>query len=219
MPTAYFDLDKTLLARNSATLWVESELRGGHIRWTTALRAATWIARYELGMARMEEAVLAAIASIEGQSEQVIVDRTEAFWKEQVRHLVRPGAREALDRHRAAGDRLVLLTSSSLYLSRLAQEELGLDAILCNRFEVKEGSFTGRPEGGLCFGAGKLDHAQADARAHGEVLGEATFYTDSRSDLPVLEAVGKPVAVNPDPRLRRPARRVNWPVVDWGTPC
>ncbi len=218
MPTAYFDLDKTLLARNSAGLWVRSELREGHISWAVALRAFTWIARYHIGMATMEHAVLRAIASLEGLPEQDIADRTTAFWHREVRQLVRPGALKAVEEHRQRGDRLVLLTSSSIYLSRLAGEELGLDEILCNRFEVQDGVFTGRPQGTLCFGAGKLEHARDDADRHGEDLAEAFFYTDSRSDLPVMEVVGQPVAVNPDPRLRRHASRAGWPVVDWGSP-
>ena len=217
MPTAYFDLDKTLLAVNSASLWVKSELRAGHIGWLTAARAATWIGRYHLGMASMDHAVLRAIASLEGQDERLIANRTRDFWHTEVEHRVRPGAWDALARHREAGDRLVLLTSSSVYLSQLAQEHMGLDAILCNRFEVRDGVFTGQPEGPLCFGAGKLDHALADARASGEPLETASFYTDSHSDVPVLAAVAHPVVVHPDPRLKRHAASRGWPVQDWGS--
>lgn len=217
MPTAYFDLDKTVLGVNSATLWVRSELREGHIRWWMAARAATWIGRYQLGLARMDHAVLKAIATLEGQPEDVLAARTEAFWHREVRQTIRPQAVDAIERHRRAGDRVVLLTSSSVYLSRLAQHELGLDAILCNRFEVVDGYFTGRPEGPLCFGAGKVTHARADAEAHGEVLSAASFYTDSHSDLPVLEVVAQPVVVTPDPRLRRTAKARGWPIRDWSS--
>jgi phosphoserine phosphatase len=87
-------------------------------------------------------------------------------------------------------------------------EDLGLDDVLCNRFEVDEtGAHTGRPVGTLCFGAGKLDYAEVYAGDRGVSLADCWFYTDSFSDLPVLERVGHPVVVNPDPRLRREAER------------
>ena len=218
---AFFDLDKTLLAENSGALWLRHELAAGHITRLQALRAGYWLARYHLGFVSMEDALLRAIGQLAGTRAEPIVRRTEAFYAQQLRSLYRPGALEALERHRSARDRLVLLTSSSGYLSELVARELGLDAVLCNRFEVdEEGLHTGRPLGALCFGAGKLAHAEQYLRElGGDVrLADCTFYTDSYSDLPVMAAVGRPVAVNPDPRLRREALRRGWPVVDWGTP-
>ncbi|HET9449617.1 MAG TPA: HAD family hydrolase [Aggregicoccus sp.] len=221
MRVAFFDLDKTLLAVNSGALWIRRELAQGHISRLQALRATAWLARYHLGFVSMEDALLRAIAQLAGTHAEPIVRRTEAFYAEQVSALYRPGALEALERHRGAGDRLVLLTSSSGYLSELVARDLCLDAVLCNRFEVDEaGLHTGRPLGALCFGSGKLAHAEQylRERAEGAPLRDCTFYTDSYSDLPVMAAVGRPVAVNPDPRLRREALRRGWPVVDWGTP-
>lgn len=219
MSVAFFDLDKTLLAVNSGTLWIRSELALGHITRMQALRASLWIARYHLGFVSMEDALLVAISQLAGTSEQAIRGRTVTFYEQQVRPLYRPGALRALEEHRGAGDRLVLLTSSSGYLSELVARELRLDAILCNRFEVDErGLHTGRPLGKVCFGPGKRTHAEAYAREAGVPLSACSFYTDSYSDLSVLEVVGRPVAVHPDYRLRREALRRGWPVVDWGVP-
>ncbi|WP_224245804.1 HAD family hydrolase [Hyalangium gracile] len=219
MSVAFFDLDKTLLAVNSGTLWIRRELALGHITRLQALRASLWIARYHLGFVSMEDAVLAAIGHLAGTPAQALQERTATFYEEQVRPLYRPGALRALEEHRGAGDRLVLLTSSSGYLSELVSRELRLDAILCNRFEVDErGLHTGRPLGAVCFGAGKRTHAEAYAREAGVLLSACSFYTDSYSDLPVLEVVGRPVVVHPDYRLRREAVRRGWPVVDWGVP-
>ena len=131
--------------------------------------------------------------------------------------LYRTGARPALERHRTRGDRVVLLTASSIYLSELVQEDLELDDVLCNRFEIDaEGLHTGEAVGALCFGAGKLPYAEAYARSRGVELDDCYFYTDSYSDLPVLERIGHPVVVNPDPRLRTEAERRRWPIESWG---
>jgi HAD superfamily hydrolase (TIGR01490 family) len=219
MSVAFFDLDKTLLAVNSGTLWIRRELALGHITRLQALRASLWIARYHLGFVSMQDAVLAAISHLAGTPARAFQERTSLFYEEQVRPLFRPGALRALEEHRSVGDRLVLLTSSSGYLSELVARDLRLDAILCNRFEVDErGLHTGRPLGAVCFGAGKRTHAEAYAREAGVALSACAFYTDSYSDLPVLEVVGRPVAVHPDYRLRREAVRRGWPVVDWGVP-
>ncbi|MGC4121788.1 MAG: HAD family phosphatase [Myxococcales bacterium] len=217
MAIAFFDLDLTVLARNSGTLWAKSELRTGHITRWQALKAFAWLTRYHFGFARLEDALLESISSLTGKLETEVRARTMAFYEAEVRQLIRPGAQAAIDRHRRAGDHLWLLTSSSNYLSEAVMEQLSLDGSLCNRFEVDaSGRFTGRPAGALCYGPGKVEVAQAFAKEKGVPLAECAFYSDSTSDLPMLEVVGHPVAVNPDPRLRRIAVRRGWPVEDWG---
>lgn len=220
MSVAFFDLDKTLLAVNSGSLWIRRELALGHMTRGQALRAGLWLVRYHLGFVTMEDAVLRAMSTLAGTDARALQERTAAFYTEQVRTLYRPGALRALEEHRAAGDRLVLLTSSTGYLSELVAEELRLDGILCNRFEVDErGLHTGRPLGAVCFGVGKRTLAESYAREAGVPLSACTFYTDSYSDLPVMEVVGRPVAVHPDHRLRREALRRGWSIVSWGVPA
>ncbi|WNG49022.1 HAD-IB family hydrolase [Archangium minus] len=219
MAIAFFDLDKTLLAVNSGSLWVRRELARGHITRMQALRASMWLARYHLGFVAMQDALRRAITHLEGTGEQHVRERTVQFYEEVVRSQFRPGALRAVEEHRLAGDKLVLLTSSSGYMSELVARDLGLDAVLCNRFEVDaSGLHTGRPLGEVCFGEGKLFYARSYAAQAGVPLSECAFYTDSYSDLPVMEVVGRPVAVHPDRRLRREALRRGWSVVDWGVP-
>ena len=219
MAVAFFDLDRTLLAVNSGTLWVRREVALGFLRKRDALRAALWLTRYQLGFASAEKMVEDAVAQLKGTPAGPLRDRTRRFFEAEVRPTYRPGGRQALEEHRARGDALVMLTSSTNYLSELVAAELGLGEILCNRLEVDQsGRHTGRVVGRVCFGAGKLSYADETARRHGVPLEACSFYTDSFSDLPVLERVGRPVAVNPDPRLRRLALRRGWPVVDWGEP-
>jgi len=216
---AFFDLDKTLLAVNSATLWVRRELALGNLRRREGLQAAVWLGLYQLGFSRMDALVARAIATTAGTREDDLRERMRHFYRSELQSLYRPGALEALERHRAAGDRLVLLTSSSEYLSQCVSEELRLDGILCNRFEVdSRGVHTGRAIGTLCYGAGKLGYARGYAAGAKTDLRDCAFYTDSYSDVSVLRQVGRPVAVNPDLRLRRHASSQRWETVDWGMP-
>ncbi|AKQ67439.1 Phosphoserine phosphatase [Myxococcus hansupus] len=219
MAVAFFDLDKTLIAANSGSLWIRRELELGHMTRMQALRASLWIARYHLGFVSMQDAVARAISQLAGTPAQPLQARTAVFYEERVRPLYRPGAWAVLEEHRRAGDRLVLLTASTGYLSELVARELRLDAVLCNRFEVDgNGLHTGRALGTICFGEGKRVCAEAYVREAGVALSACAFYTDSYSDLPVMEVVGRPVAVHPDHRLRSHARKRGWPVVDWGVP-
>jgi HAD superfamily hydrolase (TIGR01490 family) len=212
---AFFDLDLTLVGLNTATAWLKQEVGEGRVSKRQAAKGMTTIALYQLGFSRVEDALLAAIQTLEGQDEAELAARSARFWDAEVQHRLRPGARAALDAHRAAGDHLAVLTSSSIYLGELAARRFGLDVALGTRFEVQGGRFTGRPDGGLCYGAGKLRAAEALARARGVPLGDCAFYTDSLADLPVLEAVGRPHVVHPDPRLKRVARARGWPVLRW----
>lgn len=219
MAIAFFDLDLTLLSANSGKLWIRREVALGQLSKRTALQAALWLAQYQLGLGGFA-LVSRAISTTEGMIEAQLVARTASFYESQVRSLFRPGAMDALRVHRASGDRVVLLTASSHFLAEKVAAELKLDAILCNRMEVDtRGLLTGRTVGPICYGEGKLLHARAEADAHAVSLADCAFYTDSFSDVPVLEAVGTPVAVNPDPRLRRRANKRGWRIVDWGIPA
>ncbi|MBK7864807.1 MAG: HAD family phosphatase [Archangiaceae bacterium] len=219
MRIAFFDLDQTLIAVNSARMWIRREVALGQLTRSQALRAATWLVRYQLGFASVEDAVGRAIAALAGTRALDIRERTDSFYDRQVRPLFRPGGLAEVERARSAGARTVLLTSSSNYMADRVGAELKLDGLLCNHLEVDtEGFHTGRTVGPLCFGVGKLAHARAEASRTGVGLDECSFFTDSIADLPVLEQVGRAVAVNPDPRLSRLAKKRGWEVVDWGTP-
>jgi HAD superfamily hydrolase (TIGR01490 family) len=212
---AFFDLDGTLLTVNSADLWVKRERRLGRItRWQLA-RAGLWLGGYKLGFLDMESALREALGTLAGKEEAEIRAETQAWWREEVRPRVAPGARAVLEEHRQKGDLLVLLTSSSRYASEMALEEFGLDHALCQLYEVKEGRFTGEPLKPICYGPGKVQVAQAWALERGVDLSQSAFYSDSSTDVPMLEKVKYPFAVNPDPRLRLAARQRGWQVLDW----
>lgn len=217
MRLAFFDLDKTILAVNSGSLWVRREVALGHLSKRKALRAAGWLVQYTLGFASAEAMVEDAVREVKGSSAADLRERTTRFFHEEVKQTYRPGALEAIEQHRRAGDRLVMLTSSSHYLAELVASDLRFDAVCSNELEVDAlGLHTGLVVGGVCFGPGKVRHASRAAERFGGAVGDAAFYTDSFSDVAVLELVAQPVAVNPDPRLKRRAQQRGWRVVDWG---
>jgi HAD superfamily hydrolase (TIGR01490 family) len=212
---AFFDLDRTLLRVNSARKWVEYERREGRIGRLQVAQAALWLLCYKFGVVDMDAAIGRAVATLKGVLEDEVARRTHRWYDEHIAETILSQAREMVEHHRRQGHHLVLLTSSSPYISEKVQLELELDHFLCTRFEVVDGRFTGRPVLPLCYGPGKVLQARAWAATAGVELEQSYFYTDSLTDLPMLEAVGHPRVVNPDPRLRRLARRRGWPVEDW----
>lgn len=215
---AFLDLDGTLIRVNTARLWLRREWRHGRIGPLQLAQAGLKLAAYHLGFLDMEGALRSALRTLRGVSEEEIRAWTLAWWEAEVAPLAAPGAAPVLARHRAEGDLLVLLTSSSRYAAEMARRQFGLDDTLSQAYELDGGRFTGAPLLPICYGPGKVEVAEAWARAHGVDLGASAFYTDSSTDVPMLERVGRPFAVGPDPRLRMLARTRGWPILDWTRP-
>ena len=213
---AFFDLDGTLLRENSGKLWFRRERAAGRVSRTEALEAGFWLTLYGLGLMRAQTALGRAARTLTGTKEEDIDRRSKAFFEEELQPLFVPGGLAAIEEHKEAGDRVVLLTSSSLYLGRCVQEHLGLDDILTMRFAVQDGVFTGDIDT-LCYGPSKVTLAEAWSEQEGVDLSRSYFYTDSITDLPMLERVGHAMVVQPDPRLARSARKRGWPILDWNS--
>jgi HAD superfamily hydrolase (TIGR01490 family) len=212
---ALFDLDRTLLDCNSGRLWMMAEWRAGHIGVRDVAWASWWLGRYALGNdAGLDQVFATAVATLTGSEEQVLSDRVLAWFEAEVRHRLRPGASAALQRHRDAGHRLVLATSSTQYVARCAVDAYGLHDGVSTRLAVDAGRFTGGIEE-LAVGEAKLHAVRRWAEGQGVDLARCAFYTDSMSDLALLEAVGEPVVVHPDRRLAAEARRRGWRVEKW----
>lgn len=214
---AYFDLDGTLLSVNSATLWLKREWRHRRISAWQVVRGVAFLMAYRVGIVDIENATREALATARGLEEDVVRGWTEEWFEKEVTPHAAPGGWPTVEAHREKGHVLVLLTSASSYEAEMAMRHFGMDHWISSSYEVKDGLFTGEPELPLCYGAGKIHHAEAHARKASIDVTSSFFYTDSFTDLPMLERVENPRVVNPDLRLQRLARRRGWPVLDWST--
>jgi len=211
---AFFDMDRTLVATNTAAVYLRHQRARGRLTRADIVRVLWALVRYRLDLVDMQTLSRKAVEAIAGQPESELAELCERIVRDEVRFHIYPEARALVESHRARGDVLVLLTASTPYMARPVARELGIDHVLSTELEVDaRGRFTGRCIEPVCFGSGKLDRARTFASAHAVSLAESHFYTDSHADLGVLEAVGKPCAVNPDPRLWWTARRRRWPVL------
>ena len=210
---ALFDIDGTLIARNSAPLYMQHLRRSGQARRRDVARTIYYVCRYKLGLLDLERALAVSMAWIRGRIEAVVRADTRDWYANVIRPYVFPAMAATVEAHRHAGHVPVILTSATRYLAEPLAADLGITDVLVTQLVVADGRFTGEAVLPVCYGTGKTYWAERFAAARGIDLGRSYFYTDSITDLPVLERVGEPRVVNPDPRLRREAGRRGWPVL------
>lgn len=213
---ALFDMDGTLIATSTALLYTRYRRDRGEIGWLGMLRVARWMFQYSLGIIDAERVARLALAEFKGREVEWIVSRTEEWFPRYVLHHVRELARATVERHRAEGHHLAIVTGATPYAAEPLARELGIEHVVSSELEFDaSGRLTGLPVQPLCYGRGKLARAEQLARRLDVRLDEAVFYSDSITDLPLLERVATPVAVSPDGRLRRVATRRGWRIEWW----
>ena len=212
---AFFDMDRTILDDSSGMLYLRYLRETGRIGLREGMRIAWWWLGYALGVVDFPHAMARMFVSFMGEREDVVRAGSVTWFEEWVAPHITEGAVRRIEEHRARGHRLVVLSAASVYVVKPLAERLNIPDYLCTYLEVKDGRFTGRLVEPVCFGPGKLLLAEEFAARNSIDLGQSYFYSDGYEDLPMLERVGHPVAVNPDRRLRRLAERRGWPIESW----
>jgi HAD superfamily hydrolase (TIGR01490 family) len=213
---ALFDMDRTLVRKNTAQLYVRYQRRIGEATVLDSVRAAWWMLQYTFGIVDAEGVAVRVLRTVAGTHETSMAARCDDWFRRDVARHVGDQARRAVDRHLRAGDVCAIVTGATRYAAGPLARALGIEHVIATELERgPDGRFTGRHVQPLCYGMGKIARSEALAAAHGLTLRDAVFYSDSISDLPLLERVGRAVAVNPDPRLARIARARGWPIERW----
>jgi HAD superfamily hydrolase (TIGR01490 family) len=213
---ALFDLDRTLVRKETASLYVRYQREIGEATWRDTVRTAYWVAQYTLGVIDAEDVAARATLAFAGMHETVLAARCDDWFRRFVAVHVCDRGREAVARHRERGDIVAIVTGASRYVARPLGRSIGIDHLVTTELEVgPDGCFTGRLTPPLCYGEGKIVRSARLAEDLGFDLRESTFYSDSFTDLPLLAHVAEPVVVNPDARLSREAKRRGWRIEAW----
>ena len=216
MRLALFDLDHTLLSGDSDVLWCDFLLQQGLLDEGFAERNERMAEAYTAGIVTPADYCDFYAGTLAGRSEADWLPVRERFLQEVIRPRIPDDARALLQRHRDAGHVLVLTTATNRMISALTAVDLGVDHHLATELEVVDGRFTGRTQGVLNMRTGKVERLRSWLQAQQQpeaVLRQASFYTDSINDLPLLSVVRQPVVVDPDPRLESTALRKGWQVL------
>jgi HAD superfamily hydrolase (TIGR01490 family) len=209
---AFFDMDKTLISENSGSLYMKYRYERGEVDgWDLAKGLVDYL-RYKAGILDIRAFTQQAMLEFRGQSERKLLREARDFVEQMVVPTVYPEAIETLRWHQKQGHVVAIVSGATKFVVRPVAEALGIKHYLYTRLEVEHGRFTGRVIDPLCFEEGKIYWLQQFIDERGIDLAKSWFYTDSVTDLPLMDLVGHPIAVNPDPFLFRAAKRRHWPV-------
>ena len=212
---AFFDMDRTLLRVDTGMSWTRFLYRRGELPASMVAKAIYWSTLYKLAVLDMESVFARLAQTLQGDRETDMIAKCEIWYRDHVAEHVAPAARVAVEHHKQLGHTVVLATGSTIYAARPVARGVAIDHVLASELEVDAGGvFTGRASA-YCFGEHKVALATAWAEREGIDLDASYFYSDSYNDLPMLSAVGTAIAVNPDARLGRHARRKGWAIQHW----
>ncbi|MDQ2070585.1 histidinol-phosphatase [Natronospira bacteriovora] len=214
MRLALFDLDNTLLDGDSDYLWGEYLVELGVVDGEHYRREnQRYYEAYKAGELDIMDFLAFALEPLAAHPRRQLEQWRADFLERKIMDRIPTASLHLIDRHRAAGELPLIITATNRFVTEPIAQLFGVDHLLATEPEMRNGEFTGRVAGTPCFQDGKLQRLREWLDGQTASLTEAVFYSDSRNDLPLLEAVGRAVAVNPDPALAEIARDRGWPVM------
>ena len=214
-PLAIFDLDNTLLNGDSDHAWGEFLCRKGVVDAEEYRKANDYFyEQYKSGSMNIFEFLEFALRPLAANSNETLAQWHAEFMQDVIEPMMLPKAAELLRKHREAGERLMIITATNRFVTGPIAEQLGVDTIIATDPEMVNGKYTGKVAGTPCFQAGKVERLNTWLAENGATLAGSSFYSDSINDLPLLEKVDHPVAVNPDEKLTAVATQRGWPILD-----
>lgn len=216
MALAIFDLDETLIDGDCASLWAQHMV---DLQWVDGdsflAREHELMRLYGRGELAMEDYMAFTLSPLVGRTPEEVAYVVGPFVEDVIEPLIFSDAMRCIAEHRAAGDRILVISASAVFLVEAIAERLGIGEVLAIDLEQQHGCYSGRTCGVLTYREGKVTRLQQWLGEQAESLEGAFFYSDSRNDLPLLSQVSNPRAVNPDETLRTHAQENGWPILAW----
>jgi len=217
MNLTLFDLDNTLLACDSDYEWGQFLVDRGVLgRAEYEAQNAAFYEQYKAGTLDIHEFLGFALRPLAEHAPEDLERWHAEFMAARIRPAISAAARALARRHLDAGDLCAVVTATNSFVTGPIAREFGVPHLVATEPERVAGRFTGRVAGIPCFREGKIRRVDAWLASQGRVMrdfSQSSFYSDSHNDLPLLELVTHPVAVDPDPKLAAVARARGWPAV------
>ncbi|RYZ80897.1 MAG: HAD family hydrolase [Moraxellaceae bacterium] len=211
MRLAIFDLDNTLIAGDSDHSWGEFLVQKNLVDAKTYAEANDrFYQQYQAATLDIQEYLRFSLAPLTGYSLDDLAVLHAEFMRDFIEPMMLPKAKELLQNHRSQGDYLLIITATNSFVTHPIAKHLGVDDILASDAEILNGRYTGKGIGTPCFQGGKVIRLQEWLKEKKYNLDDAYFYSDSINDLPLLEKVPNPVAVDADERLSKAAQERGW---------
>ena len=214
MTLAIFDLDNTLLGGDSDYLWgeflVEQEIVDSQQYQATNQQ---FYEQYLAGNMDIYEFLTFQLKPLADNSPTDLQRWREQYLQEKVFPIILPAACDLIAHHRAQGDTLLIITATNSFITAPIAAKLNIHHLIATEPEIVKGKFTGKVAGTPSYKQGKVDRLQDWLSSHQQTLKGSYFYSDSHNDLPLLELVDNPVAVDPDDQLQAIAEQQGWKIV------
>ncbi|RLJ18675.1 HAD-IB family hydrolase [bacterium endosymbiont of Escarpia laminata] len=214
MALALFDLDNTLLAGDSDYLWgtwlVENGVVDGEFYERENER---FYQEYKEGRLDILEFLRFSLRPLRDHEPDQLLKWRATFLTDKIDPIISSSARQLLQKHRDAGDELMIITATNAFVTAPIAERFGVKNLIATEPEIINGHYTGEVTGEPCFQSGKVNRLNQWLAKKGMDLRGSWFYSDSHNDIPLLERVDHPVAVDPDEALVRHAGEKGWPIL------
>ncbi len=214
MSLAIFDLDNTLINGDSDYLWGQFLVEQGIVdRARYESTNARFYDEYKRGNLNIEAFLQFALAPLAAHPLEKLYAWRSKYIEEKIKPILLPRAQTLIDRHKATGETLLMITATNRFVTEPIAGLYGISNLLATLPELINERFTGRFSGIPCFQDGKVHHLDQWLEKSGHSLQNSWFYSDSHNDLPLLNRVDNPVAVDPDETLRQIALNNDWPII------
>lgn len=218
MALAIFDLDDTLLAGDSASLWLEFMVQQGQAAPEMLQQEATMMRDYRAGKLAMEQYMAFTLQPLRGVPLQQLAPRVMHFIQQRILPRVYPQGRALLSHYQQQGWRCLIVSATGEHLVAPIARMLGVEESLAIKLDSRDGCYTGATQGVLTYQQGKVQRLKLWCQQQQESLADSHGYSDSINDLPLLSQVSQAHVVNPDPALAQEARARHWPLLQWHLP-
>ena len=217
MSLAIFDLDNTLIGGDSDYLWGEFLCDEGIISDKESFQKMNdyFYQQYEKGQLDIYAWAEFSFKVLTEYPLDELNKLREKFIQTKIKPIFLEKAQGCINQHKEDGDTVLVITASNTFITSPIVEMYGINHLLATEPEVISGRFSGRVSGTPCFQSGKIDNLMPWLEKNNESLTGSYFYSDSHNDLPLLEMVDNPVAINSDKVLTSVALEKGWPVLDW----
>ncbi len=207
---ALFDFDGTIVATHSIRELFIERLKTGAVSRRDIVDLGGLLVRYTLKSTSFLDTMASSVRNLAGTRVKDFAALCDKVFNERLAGMVFPEMRAIVHAHQRRGHTVAIVSSATRCQIEPVAKALGIEHVLCTELAVKDGRYTGEIDGTPCYGDGKLLAAERFAKANRIRLKRSFFYSDGAEDLPLLDAVGHPVAVNPDKALAAAAKRNGW---------
>ena len=216
MSLAIFDLDNTLIGGDSDFLWGEFLGEEGVVDANAYRKKNEYFyQQYDLGILDIYAWLEFCLEPLTRYSMRELQEFHHRFMIHKIEPILLEKAQNCINQHKERGDTVLVMTASNSFVTAPIAKKYGINQMLATEPEIKAGRYTGGVSGIPCFQSGKVDKLMPWLQKNEETLTGSTFYSDSHNDLPLLELVDNPVAVNADKILTKIAEKKGWEVLNW----